>query len=100
MSSPQKSLLVSAFTKLDFGSLTRFSENCATDTSIEVESSTVNVLLSIVRITLPSRETVEIFILVFSGTTSGRTLRLCGAIGAMMSTLASGVQIGPPALSE
>ena len=73
MSSPQKSLLVSAFTKLDFGSLTRFSENCATDTSIEVESSTVNVLLSIVRITLPSRETVEIFILVFSGTTSGKT---------------------------
>ena len=37
---------------------------------------------------------------VVKGTTSGRTFRLCGAIGAIISTLASGMQMGPPTLSE
>lgn len=43
---------------------------------------------------------METVILVVSGTTSGRAFRLCGAIGAMISTFASGAQMGPPTLNE
>jgi hypothetical protein len=50
--------------------------------------------------TLSSRDLIEMDILVESGTTRGRTFRLCGAMGAMMRTFESGEQIGPPTLRE
>ena len=44
----------------------------------------------------------SIFKLIFleSGTTTGRTFKLCGAIGVMIKSLAPGTKIGPPQLKE
>lgn len=100
MSSPQNNFVVRAFIKLVFLSRTLFSENCATLTSRLTEGSTKWFLLSIDSMTLSSLDLMEIEISVVSGTTRGRAFKLCGAIGAMMSTFASGAQIGPPTLNE
>ena len=100
MSSPQNSLVVSALMKLDFSRRTLFSENCATMTSMVAVAGRRRLRLSMDIATLSSRDLMEIEIFVVSGTTSGRTLRLCGAIGAMMRTFESGTQIGPPTLNE
>ena len=79
---------------------TLFSENCATLTSRVASGESMTLLLSIDIMTLSSRDLIEMEILVESGTTRGRTFRLCGAMGAMMRTFESGEQIGPPTLRE
>ena len=58
------------------------------------------VRLSTDRATLSSLERKLMAMREVFGTTSGRTLRLCGDIGATMNTFASGVHIGPPTLRE
>ena len=100
MSSPQNSFVVNAFMKLEFLRRTLFSENCATLTSRQTEEGTGWFLLSNDSITFSSLDLIEMEMLVVSGTTNGLTFRLCGAIGEMISTRASGAQIGPPTLNE
>lgn len=100
MSSPQNSFVVNAFMKLVFLRRTLLSENCATLTARVAEGWIRWFRLSIDSMTLSSRDLIEIPTLVVSGTTNGLAFRLCGAIGAMIKTLASGAQIGPPTLNE
>lgn len=78
----------------------RFSENCAIETRSDAEAGRDIVLLSIVHITESSLDFTLISITAVSGTTRGRTFRLCGEIGSMMSTRDAGEHIGPPALRE
>ena len=66
-----------------------------------VQSCSISIVwLSVDMVATPSRLSKAMSTLVDSGTTSGRTFRLCGAIGVMMRTLVSGMQMGPPALRE
>ena len=93
-------LPVRALMKFELLSLTRLNENRAIDTVI-VEEALISVfLLSAVKSTFLSRDTKPIFTTEVSGMTRGLTFRLCGAIGAIMSTFASGSTIGPPTLRE
>ena len=76
MSSPQNNFVVRAFMKLDFSSLTLFSENCATFTSRVESEERRTFLLSIDIATVLSRDLIEMETTVESGTTSGRTFKL------------------------
>ena len=87
-------------TKFDFSSRTLFSENCATLTVRVADGDKIRFRLSIEHITCSSRDCMERVISAVSGTINGRTFKLWGAIGAMISTFASGMQIGPPTLNE
>ena len=90
MSSPQNSFVVKAFIKLVFFRRTLLSENCATLTARVAEGWIRWFRLSIDSMTLSSRDLIEMLTFVVSGTTNGLAFRLCGAIGAMIKTLASG----------
>lgn len=74
--------------------------NPASDTSTLIEPGTASCLLSKDRDTMESRECSFNEILEVSGNTIGLTLRLCGAIGEMISTREPGNTIGPPTLRE
>ena len=78
----------------------RFSLTGASDTVMRVPADILRLRLSMENIARSSLERSEIEIRVVCGTTRGLTLRLCGDIGATMNTLESGVQMGPPTLSE
>ena len=86
--------------KLDLPMRMRFSLRSAAQTLIFAVAGIWIVLLSIENTAISSRERREISTLLLWGMISGRTLRLCGEIGATMNTLESGRQMGPPTLSE
>ena len=66
----------------------------------DAPSGISTLLLSAVKMALPSRECTLKRTTEVSGTINGLMFRLCEAIGVMINALAPGITIGPPTLRE